>query len=455
MPSYLDPEDRAERRPRLLFVNRSYWPDAEATGQFLTELCEDLAEQFDVTVIAGQPNQNPAGVAYRTHGVEVHRGVTVHRVWNSRFPKSFLPGRVINLLSFLVGATLAALRVQRPEIVVVQSDPPLLCFLGALLKRWRGARLVVHLQDIYPDLAVALGKVPDNGLLRGLRGAMARTYRRADRAIVLSRDMQTHVASFGVPAERVVRIPNWVDLDQVYPYPEPNPFRQRHGLEGRFVVMYSGNLGLCQPLGEVVEAAALLRDRPEIVFVLIGDGATRKTLEKAVHERGLENVRFLPYQPKAELAQSLSAADVHLVPLDPRVVSCVMPCKIYGVLAAGRPALVLAPEACELAELVRDGELGRVVPPGQPAALAEAIRWCAASPQSLAAMGVRARHQAEAEYGRAHCVAQIAAVLQELLPSPRRGGWGKAERCPSGPTTGASLRPSHPEKIAQSTVGDR
>lgn len=410
---------RPGRRPRLLFVNRSYWPDVESTGQHLTELCEDLSEQFEVTVIAGQPNHNPAEARFRTRGVELRHGVRICRIGHSRFSKRFLPGRAVNQLSFLAGAAWAAWSLPRPDVVVVQSDPPWLCFLGALLQRGCRARLILNLQDLYPDVAIALGKVPNSRLVQTLRAAMARTYRRADRIFVPGRNMQTHLTSFGVAPDRVRCIPNWVDLAQIHPCPEANAFRSRHGLDGRFVVMYSGNLGLCQPLGEVLRAAALLQERTDILFLFIGDGAQRASLEKMAQERRLTNVRFLPYQPKSELAQSLGAANLHLVPIDSRVVSFVMPSKIYDILASGSPSLVVAPEQCELAELVREGEVGRVVPPGDPVALAEAIRQCADAPATLAAMGARARELA-VQYGRQRWTTQVAEELAEVLEFPRR-----------------------------------
>ena len=223
----------------MLVLNRSYWPDAEATGQFLSELCEDLADRFQVTVVAGQPNENPDGVAFRRTGWDEHRGVRIRRVWNSRFPKSFLPGKAVNLLTYLATACWAALTVPRPDIVVVETDPPLLPFLGALLQRWRRARLVVYVQDIYPDVAVALGKLSEGRLTRAWRAALSAVYRRADRVVVLSRDMQALLVKWGLPAAKIERLSNWVDTRQVYPVRPQNPFRARHGLEGRFVVMYS------------------------------------------------------------------------------------------------------------------------------------------------------------------------------------------------------------------------
>lgn len=172
--------------PRVLFINRSYYPDAEATGQLLTELCEDLADRFEVHVICGQPLVNPSNTGYRRHGTEIHNGVTIHRVRNTRFNKRSSFGRLSNWLSFLGLATLRALLLKRPDIVIVETDPPFLCLLGSLLKRRFGCKLVAYLQDIYPDIAIALGRLRDGWRTRRLKAAFHRSYQVADKLVVLS-----------------------------------------------------------------------------------------------------------------------------------------------------------------------------------------------------------------------------------------------------------------------------
>jgi glycosyltransferase involved in cell wall biosynthesis len=409
-----------DKRPRVLFLNRSYWPDAEATGQLLTELCEDLTPKFNVTVIAGRPNANPSGAKYHSYSTEVHRGVRIQRVWHTRFAKGKLPGRLMNYLSFLFGALSEAIFAKRPDIVVVESDPPLLCLIGWLVQMLRGTKLVVYLQDIHPDIAVALGKIRNGVLVRMLRKLMFHTYRRAERVIVLSRDMKDHLVASGVPAEKVAIIPNWIDTKKVRPVKQDNPFRKCQGINGDFVVMYSGNLGLCQRLEDVVAAANHLRDRSDILFLLIGGGALKAGLEKQVADLGLENVRFLPYQPKSQISESLSAADVHLVPLDERVASYLMPSKLYGVLASATPLIAIAPENCELAEMTVEHDVGVLANPGEPESLAQAIAQLADDGWDLPEMGKRSRQLAESEFDRTQVTARFAKMLQELAGMPIR-----------------------------------
>jgi colanic acid biosynthesis glycosyl transferase WcaI len=402
---------------QILFLNRSYWPDAEATGQLLTELCEDLSPSFGITVIAGQPNDNPTQASFRRNGTEMRNGVRIRRVRHTRFPKRFLPGRLCNYLSFLIGAFWAAMWIERPDVVVVETDPPLLCLVGFFLKWFRGAKLVCYLQDIHPDIGIALGKFRDSWVLRLLRRLLFSVYRRADRLVVLSRDMRDHIARSNIDPQKIECIPNWVDTSVVRPVKEGNAFRKRNGINGQFVVMYSGNLGLCQRLEDVVAAAGCLRGRSDILFLLVGEGALKAKLRQQVEEQGLSNVTFLPYQPKSELSDSLSAADVHLVPLDERVASCLMPSKLYGILASGTPLVAVAPDDCELAELALEHGIGVLAPPGEPAALAEVIEKLADRTWDLPQMGDLARLLAVTHYDRRRVVPRFCDMLRNVLGS--------------------------------------
>ncbi|RIK76632.1 MAG: hypothetical protein DCC67_13655 [Planctomycetota bacterium] len=406
------------RRPRILFVNRSYWPDVEATGQLLAELCEDLAADFDVHVVCGQPRKVVEGVHFRPTGQSIRNGVTIHRVRHSRFDKASFAGRLVNMLTFQAACTWKTLRAPRPDVVVTETDPPLLCLLGGLLKRLRRTPLVCYLQDVYPDVAVALGKLRPGLVARTLRRAFFAVYRSSDAVVVLSEDMRRLIAAGGVDAERIHVIRNWVDLDAVYPVKQDNSFRREHGLVGKFVVMYSGNIGLSQRLEQVIEAAALLRDRDDIVLAMVGDGADRRRLQRVAAEKNLPNVRFFDYQPKSQLAESLSAADVHLVVLRPEVKQLLMPSKLYGVLASGTPAIALADAECELAATVSENDLGLVTAPDDTRALAAAIERYADEPELVARQGDNARAYAAGHCSRETSAAAISSLLTRLVCQP-------------------------------------
>lgn len=413
-------KSQAKQRVRVLFVNRSYWPDVEATGQYLTELCEDLAEEFDVHVVCGRPMRTLDADAPTGYGTSVHRGVTIHRLRHTQFNKASFLGRLTNMVTFQTAALWRTWRVPRPDVTVVETDPPLLCLLGRMVQRVRGGRLVCYLQDIYPDVAVALGKLRPGRLTRTLRRLFFAAYRRADAVVVLSRDMRELILAGGVAADRVRVIRNWADTEEIHPVKRNNAFRDRHGLDGKFVVMYSGNMGMSQRLEQVLDAAAGLGDREDIVLAFIGDGAERRRLERLAADKRLTNVRFYDYQPKSELADSLSAADVHLVILRPEIKQLLMPSKLYGVMSSGTPAIVLADVDCELAETVTSNDAGVVVPSTATAELSAAIREYADSPKRIERQGRRAREYAVANCRRDASVELAREMLRELGGGERR-----------------------------------
>ncbi len=402
----------------VLFLNRSYWPDVEATGQLLTELCEGLSSSFDVRVLAGQPNavrgiEGDQQKLWQT--ATSHNGVRIHRARHWQLSKHNMLLKGLNYLSF-VSATRRALRViERPDVVVFETDPFLLPFEAARLQRRTGCRMVGYLQDIYPDVAVALGKVPNHWGIRRLRTALFSVYRRCDRMVVLSEDMKRLLIAGGVNPERIDLVPNWSDPETVFPITQTNLFRQRHGLEDRFLVMYSGNLGLTQRLEEFVEAAALLTDLPQVLFAFVGQGSQRSQLQQMVQRKALSNLLFFDYQPKAELAHSLSAADLHLVPLTKELSQCLMPSKLYGILAAGRPYLTNAVPESELHQITVGHQVGISVEPGSPAAIASAIRHAVADAPLLARMGQNARQLAVTEFTREKSVEKFRQVLRAAL----------------------------------------
>jgi colanic acid biosynthesis glycosyl transferase WcaI len=395
---------------RLLFINRSFWPDFEATGQILTELCDDLAAQHRITVIAGPSLHAESGG--RALWTRDRRGeIEILRTWGTRFSKTRLAGRITNLGTYYVLAALAARRLERPDIIIAATDPPLLGALGAALARRFSCRMVYNVRDLYPDIAYANHGLKNPALLALLRRANSFAYQRADEIVTLGHDMAERIAAKGVPAAKVSVIPDWVDTAAIRPLGH-NPFRAQFG--DQFVVMYSGNIGLSQQLEAVLEAAARLAIHRDISFVLIGEGARKPALVKLARDRGLGNVTFLPYRPKEELAQSLGAADLHLIPLMPGAAGCLVPSKIYGILAAGRPFVAMMEEHAEVARIAREHRVGFVVAPGDSAALADAIVSAASNRAELHAMGDRARELALHKFDRAVATSAFAAMLARV-----------------------------------------
>jgi glycosyltransferase involved in cell wall biosynthesis len=405
---------------KVVFVNRFFYPDHSATSQILSDLALDLGRVgVGVEVVTSRLRYDDPEANLPAR--ETVAGVDVLRVWSSRFGRRWLLGRAVDYLTFYAAAFLALLRrVRAGDAVVAMTDPPLVAAPAAVAARVRGALLVNWLQDVFPEIAQRLG-VPGLGGLpgRGLLALRDWTLRVARVNVVLGERMAELVlARRGVERAAVRVVHNWADGHAVRPVaPEVNPLRAEWGLTDRFVVGYSGNLGRVHDFASVLEAAERLRDEARIVFLFIGAGARRDAVETRVRQLGLTNVLFRPYQPRARLAQALSAPDVHLVSLRPELEGLVVPSKFYGIAAAGRPTVFIGAHDGEVARLVVHFGAGYAVAPTDGAGLAALLARLAESPDQVAAAGARARAMLESEFERSRAVATWLEVLAALGPA--------------------------------------
>jgi colanic acid biosynthesis glycosyl transferase WcaI len=350
--------------PRVIFANRVYWPSEAATAQLLTDLAEALAVRgWPVHVIA-----TGTGPAMRN-------GVTIHRTGAGGTHGGLL-SRAGNYARFLRTARREISRLaQAGDIVVLKTDPPLLGAAGTGVAHRRGAHVVHWLQDIYPEVVSAHVGAWMALSLAPLRWLRDRAWRAADRCVVVGADMREAVSSHGVPVFRISVAPNWAPRElTAQPAPEAVAAqRATWGVADRFVAAYSGNLGRVHEFAALLDAAERLQAESDIVFLFIGGGARLPEVRRAMTERRLPNVRFLPAQSRAQLATALAAADVHFVTLRSGFERLVSPSKLAGVLAAGRPALYVGPPGSEPARLLASEGGGLSFIPDGGAALAEAI----------------------------------------------------------------------------------
>jgi glycosyltransferase involved in cell wall biosynthesis len=374
---------------RVLFVNRYFPPDHSATSQMAGDLAFFLARRgHDVVAITSRQRYDDA--AARLPARQRVNGVEIVRVATTRFGRGFLPGRALDYATFYLGAFFALLRrARRGDAVVAMTDPPLLSVVAAIACALKGARLVNWVQDLFPEVATALGvRVP--GVLR-LRDW---SLRRAAVNVALGDQMAARIRARG--ANAVVRH-NWADAAL-----HPVEKRDLFGLGEAFVVAYSGNLGRAHEFATIAAAMRRLGDNAAIKFLFIGSGAQLDAIKRASEGArraplpvGAHGVRplatFAPYQPRETLSESLSAADVHLVSLQPQLEGLIVPSKFYGVLAVARPVIFVGEAEGELARLIREHDLGYVVAPGDDAALVRAILELAADSERAAAMGRRGR----------------------------------------------------------------
>ncbi len=392
---------------RVIFVNRFYWPDEPATGQLLTDLAEALAGRGnDVTVIASHNGQ--AGLPR----VQLHHGVTILRVSRAPGREVGAVGKVLAFAAFSLGALWKLLStVPRGDNVVVLTDPPLLGIGAWLVARLCGARIFHWVQDIYPEIAMAL---TGHRWLRVTQPLRNLAWRRSDGCVTLGTDMALTLASAGVPTSKITVSPNWAPAGLRPPLAADSiALRQAWQLEGKFIVAYSGNLGRVHDLNPVLKVAEILHTETSIAFVFIGSGAQRALLESRVTALGLGNVHFYPAQPRRQLAETLATADIHLVTLLPGCERLVFPSKLYGVAAVGRPVIFIGPSGCELARLLAQEGFGRAFTRDEVTAISAALRELGTDSSRLEQLAALA-----AKFGRAHSGPGAAAGTWQRLISP-------------------------------------
>jgi colanic acid biosynthesis glycosyl transferase WcaI len=402
---------------RILFVNQYFPPDSTNTAYLLGELCEDLGRDHEVWVLAGRPSYTPEASTYRP------KGVHVRHARSTAFGRAGMGARLLNYGSYLVSALLSALRVPRPDIVVALTDPPVIGAVGLMAARRHGVPFIQVYMDIYPDVAVALGRVDHPVLVRLWRRLNRSIRSRAARVVAIGRDMVEKLETDGVEQAKIVFVPNWADDIDIASRDARRRARTEIGWDGRFVVMHAGNVGLAQNLGGLIRAADLLQDRPDILVVVLGEGAARGRLEDEASARGLSNVAFMPHVPKEKAQRLISAADLHVVSLAPGLRGCVVPSKIYGILAAGRPFVAAVESDSEIDRLIQEHRCGVRVDPGDGEGLARTIRAMREHPDRQ--MGRRGRRAFEAKYRRETATSSYRILLEDVVsearsPSPAR-----------------------------------
>ncbi|TML48829.1 MAG: glycosyltransferase family 4 protein [Actinobacteria bacterium] len=399
------------RRPRLLVLNQYYWPGVEATAQLLTELCEALAEEYEVEVVTGVLH------GHEDDPRELERNnVRIVRVSSTSYERSELVHRAANYFSYLGSALSYVLKAPAPDLVICMTDPPIVGDLGVIVGRRFDAPVLVISQDVFPEIATELGRLGNPAVVAVLRGLVGAYLRRADRIVAIGETMRERLEAKGASPERVRVIPNWVDTTAITPQPRENQWAERHGLVSKFVVMHSGNVGHAQDLDSLVRAATFLRDLDDLRIVIAGFGA--RHAEMVALARRLEVgdlVRFFDYQPRDRLPLSLSSADLHVVGLAKGLAGYVVPSRLYGILSAARPVVVAADEESETARIVAEVGCGLVIPPGRPELLARTIRAAREGAYDLAEMGERGRRYVEREADRSVAMARYRAVVADLL----------------------------------------
>jgi glycosyltransferase involved in cell wall biosynthesis len=402
---------------RILIASELYYPELTSTGYFLTGIAESLASVYDVSVLCGQPSYWAKGIRAPSH--ESLNGVDVRRCWATTFDKNQLLFRITNLITISASIFWTALvHLRRRDIVIAVTNPPLLPYLMMLVCRLRGARFVLLIHDVYPEIFIRLGILtPQSIPVRLLDIASRWLYNNTDRIIVLGRDMRDLVAEkLNDRRNRVVIATNWGDTETVFPQPLfENLLLNKLNLRGRFVTQYCGNIGSTHGIKDIADAAELLARDTEFHFLLIGWGAKKNWAIHQKQARNLENLIILDPLPQKEFCDGLNACNVAIISFSNGMAGIPVPSRMYNVLAAGKPLLAVCDDDSELAAVVREEEIGWVIPPGRPDLIVSALREAKASPNRLRSMGERARKAAETKYTSRH----VLEIYKSLIESMR------------------------------------
>ena len=411
---------------KILVIEQHFYPEVAATGQLLLDLCEDLVKAgYQVKVITGNPTelyQKKINIPRR----EDYQGIEIIRLKNTTLSKYNMAGRVINYLTFHLSIFFYIIFSKRPDLVLVLSNPPFISFHGLILKILKKCKVIYNVQDLFPDLAVELGKLRNKPFIFVLKTLSKYIIRKMDKVIVVGECMERKIKEEvlkDTEANHIITIHNWADGEKLKVVgvvgAEDNYLKKEWGLEGKLVILYSGNIGYLHEFDTIISAAEDIQNKgyKDVVFVFIGEGIKKEYIRKKAEEKGLNNILFFPYQPRKMLTHSLGVADVSLVTLEKGFEGMVVPSKIYGILASGRPVIAVVGGENEIVEIIREGNCGKIVRIGDYQGLEDGIMKYYKDREKCREDGLNGRKYFEKNFDRKITTRKYIEVIEEVLKS--------------------------------------
>jgi colanic acid biosynthesis glycosyl transferase WcaI len=398
-------------------IAQYFKPETVGSGVWIHQLATDLVGLgHQVSVITSFPNY-PQRVVFEGYRGRVFMrermdGVDIVRTYIYASPDEGMLSRTLNFGSFCASAAIGGLFAPKPDVIYCVMPPMPLGVSAEFLGFLKSAPVVVNVQDIYPDIAVAVGVLRNPVAIRFFKWMERSIYRHAASIVVIADGFKENIERKGVPEEKIHVVPNWADPDEIRPGPKDNAFRKELGVKDRFTLSYSGSLSFNTDLDPVLGAAEILTDEP-FSFVIVGDGVKKTELMRRAQEMRLDNVQFHPFQPLERYPQVLAAADMNLVTLNRQAATSSVPSKMFKMMASERPVLAITMQGNEVHRLVRDARCGLTVPPEDPVKLAEALRYAASNAEEMERMGANARRYLVENHSRQDCVRRIEAVLEK------------------------------------------
>jgi glycosyltransferase involved in cell wall biosynthesis len=376
---------------KYIFVNRFFYPDHSATSQLLSDLVFHLSRyEPEIHVVTSRRSYDDPTLRLPAH--ETIDGISIHRIWTSNYGRMNIVGRAIDYVSFYLFAFLKLIQlVSRNDVLITKTDPPLMSIITTFIAKIFRAKRINWIQDLFPEVAINLN-------VRKLQGKPGRILVRLRnyslkgcQNVVLGERMRQKLVKEGINRDDIKIIPNWVNGKKIRPVNGDNPLRKEWGLEGKFVVGYSGNLGRAHDSETIINAMVTLKESKNIVFLFIGGGSHLAKVQQACEVHNLTNVLFKPYQPRDLLHLSLSAADVHWLVLQPQLEGLIVPSKFYGIAASGRPMIFLGDTEGEIAAVINQYSMGFVAPLGDYQALVNKFNLLASNSSLCQTMGANSR----------------------------------------------------------------
>ncbi len=404
---------------RVLLLSMNFYPEPTGTGPVIANLARELKEiGHEVTIVAGFPYYPKRIVPERYRGKfmveEEFEGMRCIRTWIYCGPETRAIDKILHHTSFSISSFFGALKAGKQDVIIAVSPPLFEGITGWMISKIRRAPMIFRIEDMLPDAAIIYNLITNKTQIRILKWIEKFIYKRSQKIIAICNGFVKNLREKQVPEEKIVLIPHWADIEHIIPMEKYNGFRKANGIENQFLAIYSGNIGLSQGLEVILEAAKLLAHEKNIQFMIIGDGVQKKALlEKAERER-INNVKFLPVQPKEILPNLLAAADVSLVTQKPNVLNINVPSKIFNIMASGRPMLVGVNPKSDAAEIVRRANCGILFKAGDEQELANAILKLYRNPELAERLGQNGRKYVEKYYTRQASINSYKELLNEV-----------------------------------------
>jgi colanic acid biosynthesis glycosyl transferase WcaI len=405
---------------RILILVNSFPPEIRSASHLFYELSESLVYMgHQVVVVTGFPSYTLEKVDQKYKGRlflrEKMNGIDVVRLATFPFPRSMPFARALDHSLISLVLSLGGLISGKQDVVLAYSPPLTLGLSGYFLSRAKRMSFIFNMQDIYPQCLIDIGILKNPALIKFFRAMENWIYKKADYITVHSEGNRQYLLSKKSAADGISVIPNWVDTNLIKPSSKFNRFRQENGIDSKFVVSFAGVMGYAQGLDTVIDSASLLEQYNDVLFLLVGDGVKKQELQEKSQALKLDNIRFLPMQPRELYPLVLAASDVCLVTLKRGLKTPVVPAKLLSIMASGRPVVASVELAGDTPKIVKAANCGYCVEPGEPEKLAQAILDLYKNPSLRNQFGRNGRLYAERHFSRDTCVKEYERIFSKAI----------------------------------------